>query len=101
VSSERVGDLVENKVVVAIITMIVCGMISWTAWTTQKLSVQVAVIKDRVENMSVENFSTRASLLEQRVDRLESWTSRLSDRLADVEAYDRARKIKFDEEKKE
>lgn len=76
-----VESAMENKVVLAVIVAAVIGLLSWNVWTTQKLSVDVAVLQSTVEQNSLPLLGTTIALQEQRITRLEDWLDRLSTRV--------------------
>lgn len=64
--------------IIGFLMLIMVGLLTWTVFTTHDLSVKVAVIESRTVNFE-------PGLTNQRLDRLEQWTTNLSNRLAEVE----------------
>ena len=82
-----------------VITAGIIGMIGWTLLTVTEMAEEVAVMQARFE--SFETFATAQSLgrytkseasadlalLAQRIERLEEWNARLSDRINETEEH--------------
>lgn len=93
----------EDSLLNKLISFAVIGLLSWNVWTTQQLSVSVAVLETQVEGIQSSVSSslldrytgTQAnsdfSLVEQRLQRLEDWNQSLSERLRILEQESRAK----------
>lgn len=93
----------EDSLLNKLISFAVIGLLSWNVWTTQQLSVSVAVLETQVEGIQSSVSSslldrytgTQAnsdfSLVEQRLQRLEDWNQSLSERLRVLEQESRAK----------
>lgn len=87
----------EDSLLNKLISFAVIGLLSWNVWTTQQLSVSVAVLETQVEGIQnsvssslLDRYTgTQAnsdfSLVEQRLQRLEDWNQNLSERLRVLE----------------
>lgn len=78
--------LLENKTVQALMIAACIGLLSWNVYTTQRLSIDVAVLANVMESSNISVVGTQVALQDQRIARLEDWTSRLSVRIADIES---------------
>lgn len=95
----RAEDSLLNK----LISFAVIGLLSWNVWTTQQLSVSVAVLETQVDGIQKtvsasltdrytgSQANSDFSLVEQRLQRLEDWSQNLSERLRVLEQELRAR----------
>lgn len=93
----------EDSLLNKLISFAVIGLLSWNVWTTQQLSVSVAVLETQVEGIQSSVSSSLLdrytgsqansdfSLVEQRLQRLEDWNQSLSERLRVLEQESRAR----------
>lgn len=69
------------------------ALLSWNVYTTQEMTTDIAVIETKLETAISNRFtSSDAQILENKITRLEQWTTRLSERLADVESTIRNQK---------
>lgn len=72
-----------------IITAGIIGMLGWTMLTVQTMSINVAVLTADVGNINQKFLNvptqTEVVLLEQRIQRLEVWNERLSERINRLE----------------
>lgn len=60
----------------------VLALLSWNVYTTQQLSVTVAVIEERTQGFN-------NGLLEQRIGRLEEWNQNMTERIRFLEQQER------------
>ena len=83
----------DDNLLSKIISAAVIGLLSWNTYTTQNLSVSVAVLETRVSSLqeiissSVMDRYTNSqaqsdhALIDQRIKRLEEWNQNLSERI--------------------
>lgn len=83
----------DDNLLSKIISAAVIGLLSWNTYTTQNLSVSVAVLETRVSSLqeiissSVMDRYTNSqaqsdhALIDQRIERLEEWNQNLSERI--------------------
>lgn len=83
----------DDNLISKIISAAVIGLLSWNTYTTQNLSVSVAVLETRVSSLqeiissSVMDRYTNSqaqsdhALIDQRIKRLEEWNQNLSERI--------------------
>jgi len=83
----------DDNLLSKIISAAVIGLLSWNTYTTQNLSVSVAVLETRVSSLQ-ETISSSLmdrytnsqaqsdhALIDQRIERLEEWNQNLSERI--------------------
>jgi len=83
----------DDNLISKIISAAVIGLLSWNTYTTQNLSVSVAVLETRVSSLQ-ETISSSLmdrytnsqaqsdhALIDQRIERLEEWNQNLSERI--------------------
>ena len=93
----------EDSLLNKLVSFAVIGLLSWNVWTTQQLSVSVAVLETQVDGIQKtvsasltdrytgSQANSDFSLVEQRLQRLEDWSQNLSERLRVLEQELRVR----------
>lgn len=76
----------ERTLIDKVVSAAIIGLLGWNVASTQKLSVDVEVLKVQTQAIIDKSIdSTDVVLLEQRTRRLEEWVESLSERLATAE----------------
>lgn len=79
----------EDTVLSKIISAAIIGLLGWNLLTTQRLSLEVAVISSKMQTLeafipasyTIKEAQADGKLVEQRIKRLEEWTQALSERI--------------------
>lgn len=84
----------EDGILNKLVSTIVVGLLGWNVMTTQQLSVEVAVISQKVETIQQQQVSIAdIAVTQDKIIRLENWMNNLSRRLADVENHIREKDL--------
>lgn len=84
----------EEGILNKLVSTIVVGLLGWNVMTTQQLSVEVAVISQKVETIQQQQVSMAdIAVTQDKIIRLETWMNNLSRRLADVENHIREKDL--------
>jgi hypothetical protein len=84
----------EDGVLNKLVSTIVVGLLGWNVMTTQQLSVEVAVISQKVETIQQQQVSMAdIAVTQDKIIRLENWMNNLSRRLSDVENHIREKDL--------
>lgn len=87
----------DDNLISKIISAAVIGLLSWNTYTTQNLSISVAVLENQVSSLhmtinnslsdryTINQAKSDAALVEQRIKRLEDWNQNLSERIKALE----------------
>jgi hypothetical protein len=91
----------DDNLISKIISAAVIGLLSWNTYTTQNLSVSVAVLETRVSSLQetisnsvIDRYTNSQAtsdfaLVEQKIKRLEEWNQNLSERIRLLEQESR------------